>query len=267
MGEFRVLMSEIRCLQFSSLQSASGLHHAITTRHGGCSRVPYESLNLGYHVNDDALGVSHNRKSLANLLRYEATQLVAAQQVHGARIQIVDANSCGSGALDWDSALPETDALIVTEPNVPVIILVADCAPLLLVDKKHRVLAVVHAGWRGAVSRIASQTVDTMHRTFGSKPQQIRVGIGPCLCADCFEVGDEVTSAARAMEPASIVSGHSKPHVDLRMLLRSDLQSAGVLASNIETMLHCPRCDTQTFFSHRGEQGTTGRFGLVAWWQ
>jgi hypothetical protein len=142
MGEFRVLMSEIRCLQFSSLQSASGLHHAITTRYGGCSRVPYESLNLGYHVNDDALGVSHNRKRLANLLRYDATQLVAAQQVHGARIQIVDANSCGSGALDWDSALPETDALIVAEPNVPVLILVADCAPLLLVDKKHRVLAV-----------------------------------------------------------------------------------------------------------------------------
>jgi copper oxidase (laccase) domain-containing protein len=69
------------------------------------------------------------------------------------------------------------------------------------------------------------------------------------------------------MEPASIVSGRDKSHLDLRMLLRSDLQSAGVLASNIETMPHCPRCDTQTFFSHRGEQGTTGRFGLVAWWQ
>jgi copper oxidase (laccase) domain-containing protein len=68
------------------------------------------------------------------------------------------------------------------------------------------------------------------------------------------------------MEPASIVSGHNKPHLDLGMLLRSDLQSAGVLDSNIEIVPHCPRCDTQTFFSHRGEQGRTGRFGLVAWW-
>jgi YfiH family protein len=259
-------MPEIHCLHFSSLQSTFGLRHAVTTRHSGCSRAPYASLNLGYHVNDDALCVSHNRKTLANVLGYDATQLVAAQQVHGAQIQIADANSCGSGALDWDSALPETDALIVAEPNVPVLILVADCAPLLLVDPVQRVLAVVHAGWRSAVSRIASQTVEQMHGTFGSKPEQIRVGIGPFLCADCFEVGEEVMTAAHAMEPASIVSGHNKPHLDLGMLLRSDLQSAGVLDSNIETMPHCPRCDTQTFFSHRGEQGRTGRFGLVAWW-
>ncbi len=259
-------MPEISNLQFASLCTIIGLHHAITTRHGGCSQMPFESLNLGYHVGDDALCVSHNRKALANLLGYDATHLVAAQQVHGAHSRIVDANSRGSGALDWDSARPETDTLIVAEPNVPVLILVADCAPIRLVDSDHQVLAVVHAGWRGAVSRIASQTIETMQRTFSSQPEQIGVGIGPCLCAGCFEVGNEVTLAAQEIAPASLMSGYSKPHLDLRVLLRSDLQSVGVLDSNIETMPHCPRCDTRTFFSHRGEQGRTGRFGLVAWW-
>jgi YfiH family protein len=259
-------MSEISCLQFSSLQSLAGLNHTVSTRHGGCSSAPYASLNLGYHVNDDAACVSRNRTTLANNLGYDAMQLVAAQQVHGAQATLIDANSRCRGALDWESALPATDALIVAEPDVPVLILVADCAPLLLVDASQRVLAVVHAGWRGAVSRIASHTVETMQRTFGSQPQQIQVGIGPCLCADCFEVGAEVTSAAQAIDASCIVSGVGKPHLDLGMLLRSDLQLAGVLDTSIELMPHCPRCDTKTFFSHRGEQGRTGRFGLVAWW-
>jgi YfiH family protein len=260
-------MPENIYLQFDSLQSLNGLRHAVTTRRGGCSQVPYDSLNLGYHVNDDALCVSRNRKILANSLDYEATHLVAAQQVHGAQATIVDTSTRGRGARDWDSALPETDALIVAEPNVPVLILVADCAPLLLADEKHRVLAVVHAGWRGAVARIAAQAVETMQRQFDSQPEEICVGIGPSLCSACFEVGDEVATAARAMEPACIISGHSKPHLNLRMLLHSDLQSVGVRGRNIETMPHCPRCDTQSFFSHRGEQGRTGRFGLVAWWE
>lgn len=260
-------MPENSYLQFASLRSISGLRHAVTTRHGGCSHAPYASLNLGYHVNDDALYVSHNRKALANALGYDATHLVAAQQVHGAQSRVVDANSRGSGALDWASALPDTDALIVAEPKIPVLILVADCAPLLLVDEKHRVLAVVHAGWRGAVARIAARTAEKMQQEFGSQPEEIRVGVGPSLCGACFEVGDEVATVAHAMESMSIISGHDKPHLDLRMLLRSDLQSAGVLDGNIENMPHCPRCDTQTFFSHRGEQGRTGRFGLVAWWE
>jgi copper oxidase (laccase) domain-containing protein len=106
-----------------------------------------------------------------------------------------------------------------------------------------------------------------MQRQFGSAPEEICAGIGPSLCANCFEVGDEVATAAHAMEPRCLVSGHNKPHLDLGMLLRSDLQSAGVLTGNIETMPHCTRCDTPTFFSHRGEQGRTGRFGLVAWWE
>ncbi|HEX8236211.1 MAG TPA: peptidoglycan editing factor PgeF [Abditibacteriaceae bacterium] len=260
-------MPEINCLQFASLQLVTGLRHAVTTRYGGCSSTPYSSLNLGYHVNDDAARVNHNRIVLADTLGYDATQLVAAQQVHGAQATIIDANSRGRGALDWDSALPETDALIVAQSNVPVLILVADCAPLLIVDAAHQVLAVVHAGWRGAVSRIASQTVQKMQRTFGSQPQQVQVGIGPCLCADCFEIGNEVTTAAQAIDASCIVSGVGKPHLDLGMLLRSDLQAVGVLDTNIELMPHCLRCDTQTFFSHRGEQGRTGRFGLVAWWE
>jgi YfiH family protein len=235
-------------------------------REGGVSTGEYSSLNLAFHVGDEENCVRENRIRLAAALGYEASTLVAAQQVHGASAHIVSARDAGRGALDGASALPGTDALIVAEPKVPVMILVADCAPVLLVDSKRKVLAVVHAGWRGAVAKIASRTLLTMAREFGTRAGEVLCGIGPCLCLNCLEVGDEV--AAQVASTRAVVRRRDwrKPHLDLRALIRDDLIENGVLAARIETMNHCPRCDMSTFFSHRGQNGRAGRFALVAWW-
>ena len=254
-------------LHFASLCHVPHLQHSVTTRGGGTSEGPYASLNLGYHVGDDAARVTENRRYLAAALGYDADSVVAAQQVHGAQSHVVTADMRGRGALDWHSAPPSTDALIVQERQLPVMILVADCSPLLLVDPVQRVLAVVHAGWRGAVAGITSLTVERMQRDFSSSPSEILAGIGPCLCAACFEIGPEVAEAAAIIAPEAVQQGQAKPHLDLRALTHSDLQRAGVLEPHIETMLHCPRCEPETFFSHRGQNGVAGRFGLVAWWQ
>jgi hypothetical protein len=259
-------MKTIPTFQFETLQNIPGFRHAVTTRAGGESEDNYASLNLGYHVDDNAATVTRNRRALSTALGYDATSLVAAQQTHGAHAEIVTAAMRGRGALDWESALPATDALIVGETNIPALILVADCAPLVLVDETHRVFALVHAGWRGAVARIASQTVRKMEGAFGSNPADIRVGIGPHLCAACFEIGDEVEHAAMEIAPQSIVGKYEKPHLDLRTLLRADVENSGVLPARIESMNRCPRCEVETFFSHRGQGGVAGRFGLVALW-
>jgi YfiH family protein len=251
-------------LKFSLLQNIPGLQNSITTRDGGVSQGEYSSLNLAYHVGDDVQAVNTNRRLLANELGYDARQLVAAQQVHGAHAEVVTQEYSGCGALDWDSAIPDCDALIVAEPNIPVLIQVADCAPILLVEPEQKVLAVVHAGWRGAVAGICSKTLSKMQSALGCDPQKVLCGIGPSLCAQCFEVGEEV--AAQSPESA-VVGGYEKPHLDLRAIIRSDLESAGVLSENIEVMNDCPRCNVQTFFSHRRQKGKAGRFGLVAWWQ
>ena len=266
------LHSSLAFLRFTSLQDIPGLRHAVTTRDGGSSAGAFTSLNLGYHVGDDASRVTENRRRLANVLGYDAGRLVAAQQVHGTEAEVVTDVYCGRGAFDWDSAVPETDALILHDQQVPVLILVADCAPLLLVDPHQRVLAVVHAGWRGAVARVAARTVARMHSTFSSRPEDIRAGIGPCLCLDCFEVGPEVATVVSAVWPTAVIpaalhSNQMKPRLDLRALLGYDLQSAGVPAEHIESLPHCPRCMPQMFFSHRGQNGVAGRFGLVAWWE
>lgn len=258
-------VSHIRTLQFSKIAALSGFSHAITTRPGGCSTGAYASLNLGFHVDDDADTVRQNRRLLAESLGYDAENLMAAQQVHGDTVHLARQTDCGRGALDWDSAIPATDSLIVAEAGLPALILVADCAPILIMDPGSRAFAVVHAGWRSAVARIASKTVDLMQRELGVEPSQLLAGIGPHLCPDCFEIGPEVAQAAGAVAPAAVLPRVPKPHLDLAALITADLQVAGLLAHNIEVMPHCTRCENDVFFSHRAQGGTAGRFGLVAY--
>ncbi len=254
----------MKLLQFgAALQSISGLSHAITTREGGVSSGEYSSLNLAFHVGDEQGDVKQNRRLLADALGYEVDGLIAAQQVHGTQATIVTAQERGRGAFDWDSALPDCDALIVGESGVPVFIQVADCAPILLVDPRHRVLAVVHAGWRGAVGKITSTTLQKMQLEFGTKPQDVLCGIGPCLCPACFEVGEEVVAQAPV---ECVVMGYAKPHLDLAAIIRHDLVENEVPHEQIETMPLCPRCENEMLFSHRGQSGKAGRFGLVTWW-
>ncbi|HEY0076640.1 MAG TPA: polyphenol oxidase family protein [Abditibacteriaceae bacterium] len=259
----------MKFFQFDSLKNIPGLRHAITTRGGSCAG-PYDDLNLAYHVGDDAARVTANRKKLAVELGYEASCLVAAQQVHGANVEIATEAHAGHGAFDWDGALPNCDALVVDEPNIPVLIQVADCAPVLVVNQTNRIFAAIHAGWRGAVEGIVGTQVFVLNDFLPDVDStDFRVGIGPCLCVNCFEIGAEVVEAAQKIAPEAILqrSDWQKPHLDLRLLIQRDLENFGVLMENIEIMPHCPRCQNDLFFSHRGQNGTAGRFGLVAWWE
>lgn len=252
-------------LQFPNLQ-IDGLQCAITTRHGGTSAGNYASLNLGFHVGDNPETVRENRQVVARTLGCNLENLTCAQQTHGTNIEIIAAENRGRGALNYDSAIPNCDALVTQTAQTPLMILVADCAPLLFIDVKNRALAVVHAGWRGATQRIASKTVAKMKEVFGTNPQDLRVGIGLTLCISCFQIGSEVAHIAGEIAPQSIILKGENRFLDVRELLREDLRSVRVLDSQIETMPNCPKCETKTFFSHRGENGQTGRFALVAQW-
>lgn len=250
----------MRLLQFPIFDDIPHFHHAITTRDGGFSRGEFSGLNLAFHVGDDAETVRRNRRALASELGFDAEKLVAAQQVHSNNCAIVTAQDAGRGALDWDSALPDTDALICAERDLPLLILVADCAPILLVEPKTRIFAVVHAGWRGAKDKIASRAVRQMIE-LGADVNQIRAGIGPCLCAENLEVGRDV--AARIEDENALEICGEEYRLDLRVLIKNDLNRTGV--RHIEMRAECPKRENETFFSHRGQNGTAGRFGIVAW--
>ncbi len=249
----------MQLLQFSSFSDIPNFRHAITTREGGFSSGDFAGLNLGFHVGDDAEIVRRNRRALAETMDYDAENLVAAQQVHGAHCAVVDSSHVGRGALDWESALPATDAIVTAQSGVPLLILVADCAPILLVDPIARVVAVVHAGWRGALGGVAANAVTQME-TLGAHASDIRAGIGPCLCPRNLEVGAEVETM---FGDKSVLEARGEKYLlDLRGLIQRDLQSVGV--NRIETSDICPK-DDGNFFSHRGQNGKAGRFGIVAW--
>lgn len=247
-------------LRFQNLSRIPGLRHGITTRAGGVSEGSYASLNLGFHVGDDAEAVRENRRLAGEQLGYDPAKLIALKQTHGSNFCFSTDDLAGCGAFGWEDALDDLDAIDIAEPNVPVLIQVADCASVLLSDGKR--LSVVHAGWRGAVNRLPRQLAVTYPDT-----HRLLVGIGPCLCPKCLEVGPEVVEQVPRMHKRTILSGWEKPHLDLRDLIRRDLMRAGVPEENIEVMDRCPRCEPETFFSHRGQGGRAGRFGLVAWWE
>lgn len=248
------------------LPAIPGLRHALTTREGGVSAGPYAALNLGYHVGDVPAAVTENRRRAA-AAGYPAERLVTGQQVHGARVSWVTTADCGRGAFGWDDAIADTDGLLTAEPGVPVGVLVADCAPVLIVDPVRRVLAVVHAGWKGALARIASHAARRMTEA-GGDPASFVAAIGPTLCPECLEVGEEVAAMVRPVCPAGVLPHDgARPHLDIRRIIADDLTGVGVPDFTIVRHPACPRCRPDRFFSYRAAGGATGRFALLAWWE
>jgi len=244
-----------------------GLRHALSTRHGGVSDGPYAALNLGYHVEDDPERVTENRRRFAAAAGYDPAALITAQQVHGARLAWVGAADRARGALDWASAVPETDGLLTAEPGVPAAILVADCAAVLTADPVRRALALVHAGWRGALGRIASAAARELVQA-GSRPEDLRVGISPTLCPACLEVSPEIgDTVAAELGEAAVDFTHEKPRLRIHAMLAADLASAGISPAQIAAHPDCTRCRKDKYFSHRGQDGKAGRLALAAWWE
>ncbi len=237
----------------------------VTTRGGGVSVGPYASLNLGLHVGDDPKRVLENRRRAAELVDGDLRDLVVANQVHGNRVVVAG----GAGARTTtrsDGTVADADALITGDRELVLVVLAADCAPLVLCDPRRHLLGVAHAGWRGTVANVGSRTVATMVEC-GSDPRDLVVGIGPAVSPLGYQVGPEVAGAICEVldgAPADLVRPDGSDHwlVDLPGANRHLLVQAGVPASQI----HLAPVSTGAsgpFFSDR-EARPCGRFGLLA---
>lgn len=224
----------------------------MSTRHGGVSGPPYATLNLGRHVGDDPSCVETNRRRFCAALDADPAWLTTAGQVHSATVRVVDA----------PRHEPFCDALVTTTPELLLTVATADCGPVLLADPEHRVAAACHAGWRGAVAGIAADTVAAMVDQ-GASVDTLRAFVGPCISRDAFEVGPEV---ATRFDDAVVHRRDEwpRPHVDLKAALRRQLEAAGLPPGAVEVSDRCTATETETFFSHRASDGSTGRmFGGV----
>jgi polyphenol oxidase len=246
-----------------------GVTAVVTTRHGGVSSGPYDSLNLGIQVGDDPVAVVENRNRVAAAVG--AGRLTIAGQQHTNRVAVVDRAGAGRGhdaAADSVSAFPATDALVTDLPGTALAVVVADCVPVVLFDPVHRAIGVAHCGRAGTVTGMLPNTVAAMAATFGAAPADLLIGIGPAIRAESYEVGDaeaaEVT-AAFGPDAAALLSPTRPGHCTLDLVggLRVQLRRAGVKDANVYDLDIDTRTNSDDFFSHRAAR-PTGRFAAVA---
>jgi YfiH family protein len=240
-----------------------------SSRLGGVSAPPYQSLNVGRHVGDDPEAVQANRRRCAEESGVPLERWVFAEQVHGAKVAVVDANAAGAGTNSANPAIPGADALVTTEPGLVLAIQTADCVPVLFVDPDQRVVGAAHSGWRGTVLGISGRVVRVMQEGFGSRPDRLHVWLGPSIRACCYEVDERVAAEVRH------VFGHrplwrrfgrpDKWWLSLQACIRMDLTAAGVDPARIADCGECTACRTRHFYSHRAEAGRTGRQLTAVW--
>ena len=235
-----------------------GIVHGIFMRHGGCSPAPWQSLNMATSVGDTAENVIKNRKRIALSLNISEDSFYDVWQVHSKKVVVAEKpRRIGENHI-------QADGIITEKQNIAILMLFADCVPILFYDPHKKVIGGAHAGWQGTFKKVAAETILSMQKEFDCNPEDIIAMIGPSIGVDHYEVGENVIAAARSALKQSdeiIERVDGRYHVNLQLANQLILQDVGV--KQIEQANICTMCHTQDWFSHRGEKSKTGRFAAV----
>ncbi|WP_026692109.1 peptidoglycan editing factor PgeF [Peribacillus kribbensis] len=240
-----------------------GIKAGFTTKNGGVSTGEYQTLNTGFHVGDFPGHAAENRKLVADSLGFGLGQWVGAEQTHETKVLKVTAEDKGKGSADYESAIRATDAFYTEEAGILLTLCYADCVPLYFTARGRSIVGVAHAGWKGTVGGIGEKMVLAWEKE-GIQPSDIIAAIGPSICEDCYIVDDRVIEFAKNRleetdkKPYNQIS-EGQYRLDLKELNAMILEKAGVPRSNILLTDYCTSCHGDFFFSHRKDQGKTGR--------
>jgi polyphenol oxidase len=223
------------------LSSSLNVPHGFSTRQGGLSSGYYSSLNLGLSTGDEAALVEKNRDLVLEQFGVKRDQVSLLEQVHGNRVVVAEAA--------WHKH--KADAHITNDPNLVLVIGMADCLPILFYDPVREAVGAAHAGWRGTSLRIAANVIAKMRDEFGSSPSDIQVAMGPAICRDHYQVGQEVFDAFNeANFPTTIFTPDGERYrLDLLAANKFVLGRAGV--QHIEVLNRCTFAEPDLFYSHR----------------
>ena len=242
----------VSTLQFWQPASSAAwpwLRARVSMRHGGTSPAPYTSLNLGLSTGDRVESVQENRRRVQQALGLEPGRMHTLHQVHGSDI--------------YQAPTParEGDGLWTAAPGDVLVVGIADCVPVFAWDDDARRIALVHAGWRGTAAGILARALTELQRQ-GSRPEHLHVALGPSIGPCCYTVG--VDTAAQF--PAAAVQAEAEGcRLDLRAANRLQAEEMGLLPQHIESDPPCTGCNRGDFFSHRMEDGRTGRLWALLW--
>ena len=238
----------------------AGAAHGFSTRLGGISPPPFHSLNLGANRGDAPERVEENFRRFTDAIGVDLDGLVLSNQVHGSTVRTITSADRGLGLRrpPW-----EADALVTDIPGLCLTIFTADCLPILLYDPVRRVIAAVHAGWRGTAMGIAGEAVKAMVERYGCRPGDILAAIGPGISLCCFETDEDVPNAmTEAMGASALrhiqVRDNGKFHVDLKGMNALRLEKCGLSPEHITVSDACTMCQHERFWSHRYTRGQRG---------
>lgn len=235
------------------VEIAPGVKALVTCR-GEIDDSPYSGFNICHYTGDSPLHVAESRKALADYIGVADGCIILPRQTHSNRCKLIDSVPVKAEELEG------VDALVTRMKRVAIGVSTADCVPVLLADSQAGIIGAAHAGWRGAVGGVVENCVALMLAE-GADVSRLKVAIGPCICLECFEVGEEV---AGQFPESCVVRGEGKPHVDLPLFVKETLIKCGLKEDVIAMPSSCTRCHPDRYFSARAAGIKSGRnFSMI----
>ncbi|MEG1144730.1 MAG: peptidoglycan editing factor PgeF [Clostridium sp.] len=248
--------NQVPFLSFPILEHSGLVSHAFSTRLGGVSKGDFQTMNFSFTRGDDRDDVLENYQRMAGALGVERARMVLTYQTHTTNVRRVTEEDAGKGIL-IERDYRDVDGLITNIPGITLVTFFADCVPLYFLDPVHKAIGLSHSGWRGTVNRMGKVTIKAMVREFGSCPEDIIACVGPSICQDCYEVGEEVavefknTFDSLYYDDILLDKKNGKYHLNLWKANEIILREAGIRKENLSITNICTYCNSELLFSHR----------------
>ena len=255
-------------LSFKALEDTGMVINGFSTRLGGASKGRFATMNFSYSRKDDPADVLENFTRMADALGVERDRMVVSYQTHTTNVRRVTREDEGKGVIR-ERDYRNVDGLITDVPGITLVTFYADCVPLYLVDPVHHAIGLSHSGWRGTVRRMGQVTMDAMKEAFGTRPEDVTACIGPSICRDCFEVGEEVAQNFREAFEAKywpeLLEEKAGGKYQLNLWRANEIifLEAGIRPEHIQVTDICTHCNPELLFSHRtcgDERGNLAAF-------
>jgi polyphenol oxidase len=262
-------LGPIKYFKCRELDNTNLVVNAFSTRLGGVSKSPFNSLNLSYQVNDKENCVLENRKIISDILNINYRSMTSAQQVHKDKITVVKEEDKGKGAFTPSEAIKESDALITNLPEIPLLMCYADCVPIFILDPIKKVIGLIHSGRKGTELELTLKTLFKMKTIFGTTPRSCLTAIFPSIGPCCYNIKFQDETANYCLSEdnfnSKVVSKRNKGswYLDLKKANYWQLVKGGVEEKNIFVNEICTADYPELFFSYRRDKGNTGRMAAI----
>ena len=267
---------EVPVIRFRAFDNQDWLSAGFSTRYGGVSQGIFSTMNLSFSRGDEEALVRKNHIIMAKALDTDISDCVYSYQTHTTNVLKVERKHAGMG-LTRDRDFGEIDGLITNEPGIMLITSYADCVPLYFADTRNRAIGLSHSGWRGTVNNMAEATLSAMKEAYGTRPEEVVAFIGPSICRNCYEIGEDVAEEFRkAYADTELTEGSfndfkhilsvkgiaedgaKKYFLNLHMANKINMLKAGIKEENIHVTDICTCCNPKLLFSHRASKGQRG---------